>query len=121
MALNFFKVSKGVTLKGQSSTPSSAEDGDIYFHSVDNTLYLRKNSIWVDLAAGNTSQGMLSTNDSQSSVTIASGTTLTHPNLSIQNTHTYTVNGALLTLITFEVESGGLLNVAATGAHSHIA
>lgn len=74
----------------------------------------------VTLSQGDMTQGLLTTNASQASKTIASGTTLTHPKLNIQSGHTYTVQsgGTLRTPGGVTVQTGGSLVVQSGGNHT---
>ena len=51
MASNFYKISKGLTLTGQASAPSSPVNGDIYYNSTDNKVYFRQAGAWVTLTS----------------------------------------------------------------------
>ena len=53
----------------------------------------------------------LTTDASTANVTVASGTSLFHPFLDIQNTYTYSVNGQLISSGKLTVSSGGTLTV----------
>jgi len=51
MAKNFLKINKGVTLRPQSTVPTSPEKGDIYFDSGSNTLKLYNGTSWADVGS----------------------------------------------------------------------
>ena len=52
MSSNHFRVSKGITLVGQSTAPASPTDGDIYYDNTLNSFGLYQNSGWKYLPAG---------------------------------------------------------------------
>ncbi len=49
MSDDFFKISKGLTLREQSSTPSNAVDGDVYYDSTLNKFRAYQNGAWTNL------------------------------------------------------------------------
>lgn len=60
MAINFFKIFKGLSLKGQSADPTvNVESGDVYYNSTLNKFRGYQGSSWVDLAGGGAGQGVI--------------------------------------------------------------
>lgn len=51
MATNFFKISKGLTLKAQASAPSDPVDGDMYYDSSLLTVRIYQNGSWVNVSS----------------------------------------------------------------------
>jgi len=52
MALNFFRVSKGLSVKPQASAPSSPSNGDIYYNSTSNQFQKYENGAWGTFGSG---------------------------------------------------------------------
>jgi hypothetical protein len=52
MALNFWKVAKGIFFTPQSGTPSSPNDGDVYYSSALSKWQFREGSLWKGLGSG---------------------------------------------------------------------
>jgi hypothetical protein len=46
MSVNFFKVGKGLTLKGQSAAPGSPEEGDVYYDTTMSVVRVYQNGQW---------------------------------------------------------------------------
>jgi hypothetical protein len=109
-----------ITLPKETTTNLNAltrKQGTLFYDTTTNSLKFDDGSTLITLSQGDMSQGVLTTNASQASKTIASGTTLGHPNLSIQSGHTYTVNsgGSLVCPVSLTVVTGGNLTVNTGG------
>jgi hypothetical protein len=52
MALNFFKIAKGLGLKGQASVPTSPTNGDVYYDSTANKFKVYENGVWENMVEG---------------------------------------------------------------------
>lgn len=47
-----FKVKKSAVLRPQTSAPSSPEDGEMYYNSSSNDMFVRINGSWVSVSTG---------------------------------------------------------------------
>lgn len=57
MALNFFKINKGVGLSPQTAEPTGA-NGDIYYNSTTNKFRAYQNGAWTDAISGGSGTGL---------------------------------------------------------------
>lgn len=52
MAINFFKIARGLFLAPQTTTPASPADGDVYYDLTSNAFQFRENGSWKALGSG---------------------------------------------------------------------
>lgn len=57
MALNFFRIARGISLVGQSSSPTGPANGDLYFDSTAGRLSIREDGVWKILQTANGTDG----------------------------------------------------------------
>lgn len=96
MASNFFRVNKGVGLNPQASAPSSPRNGEFYYDDGLAKFQFRQAGSWLDISGGGGGVAGLTTDATSGNYTVASGTTLFAPYMSIGVSDTITVNGQLV-------------------------
>lgn len=106
------------TIHQQNATPSNPAAGydKLYFKTGDTLHKLNSAGIEEQLAS---SSNVLTTDTSIGSRTVASGTTLTHPFLTIAAGETYTINGQIVSAVIITITATATLTIA-SGATGYI-
>lgn len=58
MSDNFFKISKGINVKGNASAPANPEAGDIYYNSTDNAFKIYDGTSWKEMTLNDAVQAL---------------------------------------------------------------
>lgn len=93
-------------------TALARKEGTIVYANDLNALFIDNGGALIELAAS-ASAGLITTDLSVGNVTVSSGTTLFHSQLTIDTGDTYTVNGSLVGIGTLTVD--GTLTIAGSG------
>lgn len=75
MANNFFKVNKGIGLVPQTSDPSPANNGDIYYNSTLGKFRKYENGSWSNMGSGSGSDSIITEDNSNFEASVGSWTT----------------------------------------------